>query len=369
MGAKSSGSRQQTNRHRLRQIGAVVLVTLLLVGSMPLAVTAQTDGDAGGSVVVEEGETVDTVNAFAGHVVVRGTVEGDVMALAGNVRIAESGSVEGDVSAFAGNVEIAGTVEGDVMAAGGNLQIAESASIAGDLEAGAGTAMIDGEIDGDAEISADTITLGETASIGGDLAYSGDLQGNQDAVSGTITEDANLGPDVGPNLGPLASWFVALYGLILNLILGAILLALFPYFSRRVAGRGGSSPLRAGLIGLGVLIVVPILLVAIAITVVGIPITILGFLVFAIVCWISLVYGWFTIGAWVLSAGGVESAWLALVVGLVGGALLSQLPFVGALLTFLVLLLGLGALSMGIYGNRRRERDSEARQTTWAGGE
>ncbi|MFC3959167.1 bactofilin family protein [Halovivax cerinus] len=373
MGAKSDGigrrgSRQRTNRRRLLRMGTILLVGLLIAGTVALPVSAQTD-EAGGSVVVEEGETVENVNAFAGHVVVRGTVTGDVSAMAGNVRIAEGGSVEGDLQAFAGNVEIAGTVGGDVSAAGGNLLIADSGSIGEDLEAGAGTATIDGEIGGNADIGADTITLGANASIGGDLSYSGDLQGNQDAVAGSISEDASVGPDVGPTLGPLASWLFALYALVLNLLLGAILLALFPRFSRHVADRVSTAPLRSGLVGLAVLIVVPILLVAIAITVVGIPITILGLFVFALVCWIAVVYGWFAIAAWALSALGVESAWLALVVGLVGGALLSQLPIVGGLVTFLVLLLGLGALSMGLYRHRRGRRESGPRQTTLAGPE
>lgn len=347
-----------------RRVALVLLVIVVATGTIPILAVAQPGGDAGGTIVVEEGETVDSVNAVAGNVVIYGTVENGVSVAAGNVRIADGGTVGGDVQAFGGNVEIAGTVDGDVTAGGGNVIVAESGSIAGNLEAGAGTIQLNGQIDGDVEVGADRITIGDNAEIGGDLTYSGTLEGNEGAVAGTITEDEGVGPDFAPTLGPLASWVFALYGLVLNLILGAILLALFPRFSRGVADRVATSPVRAGLVGLAILIVVPILLIAIAITVVGIPITVLGLFAFALVSWIGIVYGWFALAAWVLSAAGVDSLWLALVVGLVVGTLLSQLPYVGGLLTLLVLLLGLGALSMGLYGRRRRNRETRAGQGT-----
>ncbi|MFC4436091.1 MULTISPECIES: bactofilin family protein [Natrialbaceae] len=334
---------------------AIVLLVVVLLGTMPASVAAQSDERAGGTIVVEEGETVDEIEAFAGTVIISGTVTNDVSAFAGNVHI--DGEVGGDVEAVSGNVEITGTVDGDVSGAGGNFAVAEGATIGGSLEAGAGAVEIDGTIAGDAAVGAETIRLGENAAIGGDLRYSGTLEGNTDAVAGEITEDSRIG--IEPTLQPFAGWLFAAYAFVLNLLLGAILLGLFPRFSDGVARRVATDPVRSGLAGLGVLVGVPILLVAVAITIVGIPVTVVGALLFVLLVWIGVVYGRFAVAAWLLSYADVENRWLALVVGLLGGAVLAQIPFVGGLLNFLILLLGLGALARGLYGHRRTARARE----------
>ncbi|WP_207586270.1 polymer-forming cytoskeletal protein [Halomontanus rarus] len=345
-----------------KQLLVLVLIVAVVVGMLPGFALAQSGSQSGvgGTVVVDDGETVSGLSGVAGTVVVRegGTVTGDVSGLAGNVYI--HGTVEGDVSAAAGNVEITGTVEGDVATGSGNLVVAEGATIRGALEAGAGNVDIDGTIDGDVTVGAETIRLGEAAAIGGDLRYDGNLQGNTATVAGEITRDSTLGFDVAPTIQPIASWLFAVYALALNLLLGAALLALFPGFSRGVAERVASDPVRTGLVGLGVLVAVPILLIAAAITIVGIPLTIAGAFVFALVSWIGIVYGRFAAAAWLLSRAGTDNRWLALVVGLVGGALLAQVPIVGGLANLLLFLLGLGALSVGLYTHARRHRGRDS---------
>ena len=108
----------------------------------------------------------------------------------------------------------------------------------------------------------------------------------------------------------------------------------------------------------------PVVLVALAVSVVGIPLSILGAFGFAAVVWIGIVYGRFAVAAWLRSAIDLDNRWLALIVGLVGGAALSRLPIVGGLLDLLVLLLGLGALAAGLYGGWRtaRKREREPRR-------
>lgn len=332
---------------------AVVALVVVLLGAVPTGVAAQSESTVGGTVVVGEGETIDDLETVAGTVVVEGTVTGDVSAAAGDVRIADTGEVGGNLEAAAGSVTIDGSVGGDVDAGAGNVEVGEGATVGGEFTAGAGNVVVNGALEGDAAIGAETIALGDAATVAGDLRYNGDLQGNTDAVAGSVTEDSTLGVEVGPTLQPLTTWLVALYTLALNLLLGAALLALFPRFSDGVADRVSTDPLRTGLIGLGVLIGVPALLVAAAITIVGIPFSIVGGFAFAFVVWIGIVYGRFAVAAWLLGYAGLENRWLALVVGLIGGAVLARVPFVGGLLNFLILLLGLGALVWGLYARRR----------------
>lgn len=351
----------------VRRVGVVLAAALLLVSVVPGFAAAQSG--FGGSIVVEEGETVSEVNAVGGTVIVHGTVTGDVNGAAGNVVV--TGTVEGDVNVATGNLRISGDVGGDVSAGAGNVHLEESGTVGGNVDVGAGDVRIDGTIDGDARIGAETIHLGENASIAGSLTYDGRLEGNRDAVAGDITRDRTLGPTSVTELQPLASWVAALYAFVANLLLGAALLALFPRFSERVADRVAADPIRTGLVGLGVLVGVPLLLVAVAITIIGIPLALAGILLFLLVAWIGLVYGRFALGTWLLSlvsgdrdasspsdpearSDSSNSRWIALVVGLVVGGGLALVPVVGGLLNLLIFLLGLGALTVVLYQQRGR---------------
>lgn len=335
----------------VRPAVVVLLAFVLVVGFLPSTAAAQSG--IGGTVIVEEGETVSEVNSVAGSVIVRGTVAGDVSAFAGDVYVTESGVIEGDLSAAAGNVRIAGTVNGEVASGAGNVRVEETGVVQGSFQVGAGNVIIDGEIAGDATIGAETIRLGDDARIGGSLTYDGNLEGNQGAVEGDITRDRTLGGEIVTDFGPLASAVFSVYAFLFNLILGAFLLAVFPRFSAGVADRVATDPIRTGLVGLGVLIAVPILLLAFAITVIGIPITIVGAFVFVLVVWIGIVYGRYAVGAWLLSLANVGNKWAGLLVGLLIGAILAEVPIVGGLINFLIFLLGLGALSIGLYAHLR----------------
>lgn len=334
---------------------AVIVSVLLVIGLLPGLAAAQTGG--GETVVVEEGETVSSVNAFAGSVVVRGTVTGDVSAVAGNVLV--EGTVEGDVNTATGNLRIPGTVEGDVSAGAGNVHLEESGVVVGNFQVGAGNVRIDGRIDGDATVGAETITLGENAAIAGSLTYDGALEGNRDAVAGDITRDRSIGAGDPTSVQPFASWVFALYAFFLNLVLGAILLSAFPEFSASVADRVATDPLPSALVGLGVVVGVPILLVLLLVTIVGIPLSLAGMVAFALLVWVAVVYGRFAVGTWLLSLADVENRWLALVVGLLLGAGLSLVPYVGGLVNAVVFLLGLGAISLVLFDRYRRREEEK----------
>lgn len=340
---------------------SILLAAVVLVAFVPGIAVAQTG--IGGAIVVEEGQTVSSVEGVGGTITIHGTVTGDVSGAAGTVLV--TGTVEGDVNVAAGSLEIAGDVGGDVASGTGSFHLREGGSIGGNLDIGAGDARIDGTIGGDAQIGAETIRLGETASIAGSLTYDGDLQGNLDAVAGEITHDPTLSGTILPNLQPLASWAAAAYAFVANLVLGAILLVLFPRFSRGVADRVRDDPVRTGAAGLGVLIGVPILLLLLTLTIVGIPLMLGGALLFVFLAWIALVYGRFAVGAWLVSLfaaedtdriAGVDRRWVALVVGLLVIPVIAQLPYLGWLINLGVFVLGLGAVAWGLYARRSEAR-------------
>lgn len=320
------------------------LVGLLVLSVVPGVAAAEPR--AGGTVVVEEGETVDGVEAFGGTVVVRGTVDGDLQAFGGDVRI--EGEVTGDVEAFAGNVWIGGRVGGDVETAAGNVYVAPDADVAGSLSAAAGSVVVAGSIGGSAELAGGTVTLADSAAIDGDVEYGverqEDFQDEGAAVGGSITRVDNV--DAGLWERPEAlGWAFGVYGFLVNLLLGALLLLVFPQVSAGVARDVGTDPLRTAVFGLVTIVAIPFLLVALVITVVGIPLALVGGLLFGVLLWIALVYGRFAIGVWLLSLVDVENRWAGLFVGLLLLGLVARIPWAGGLIDFVVVLLGLGGLA------------------------
>lgn len=321
--------------------GVIFLIALLVVlGSVPgLAAADRTQ--AGGTIVVEAGETV----------------RGDLTAMGGSVVI--RGTVTGDVRAAAGSVDIEGTVRGNVEGAAGSVTVGESGVVGGDLNAGAGSVRIDGTVRGDLKAGAETITLGPTAVVEGDVRYDGKLnRANGATVGGTVTRDSSIG---GISVVPsIPSWTVSIYGFLVNLAFAAALLFVFPRFTDGMGERTIDSPGRTAGAGLLALIGIPILLVVIAITIVGIPISIMGIFAYALLVWIAYVLGRYVVGAWALSYTDFEGRWLALLIGFVAIAVLSYVPLVGWVFELAALLLGLGAIVLGVRALYRARGEPEA---------
>ncbi len=343
------------------------LITALVLAGGPAMVAGQAgmgtqEMRLAGSSIVEEGTTVNGLDAVAGTVVVRGTVDGDLSGVAGTVVIAETGVVTGDVSVSTGSLHIAGTVDGSVSSGAGSVVLTQTGSVGEDFSVGAGTLTIDGVIAGDATVGGDSITLGSTAEIGGELRYDGTLtQQSGSVVAGPITEDDTIG-GFGPAGGstvslPSIAWLDTVYGLLVNLLLGAVLLLVLPGFSNRVATRATDRTGWSALLGFLLLIGMPIGLVLLAITIVGLPLALFGIFVYAFLLWAGVVYGEYTAGRWLLGRWQDEPGrWGALGLGLVLFAILGAIPVVGGLFVFAALLVGLGALSSSLRGSYGRWR-------------
>ncbi len=329
-----------------RSLLALVAVLVLFVA---LPGVAAAESRSGGTVVVGPNETVEEdLEAFGGTVLVRGTVEGNLSAVGGDVTIAESGTVTGNVEASGGSITIAGSVGGDVQAGGGSVRVTDAAQIDGSLAAGAGAITVDGTVGGDAELGADTIRLGSGAVIDGDLTYDGNLtQAENATVGGTVTRDESL--SVGTPAVNVPGGVFPIYGLLVNLLVGAVLLYVFPEFSAGVAERVARDPGRTALVGVVTAIAIPILLALVAITVVGIPLSIAGFLLYGLLVWIATIYGRYALGEWLLSFTDLDGPWLALLIGVVGVAILTFVPVVGWIVELAVFVLGFGALLLGLW--------------------
>ena len=343
-----------------RRLAALVAVSLVLLSSFSGVAAAQSTGEFGGTIVIEEGETVDGLEGVAGTIVVRGTVAGDLSGTAGTVRITETGTVEGDVEVAAGSVVVDGTVEGNVEAGAGSFDLTSTGTIGGTLDVGAGAASVDGTVGGDVRASGSTVTLGPNADVGGEFRYDAQefVRSPDASVAGGVVKDPSLGGGSGFSL---PSGVGTAYGFATSFLLGAVLLVVVPGFTESVATLTVDGPAVAGGVGLLTLFGVPVLLVLVAITIVGIPFAIAGIAVYALGLWVAGVYGKYAVGRWVLGRTDQESRWLALVTGLVLFLLLGFVPILGSLAEFLVLLLGLGALVLVLRDRYSGVGDAEER--------
>lgn len=338
-----------------RRLVAALGIVLLVLAVLPGAALAAPVQGFGGTVVVGPGQTVDSVQAVGGTVIIHGTVDGDVSVASGTLLI--DGVVHGNVQSGAGAVTINGRVDGNVQVGAGTLDIGPDAVIAGTLAGGAGSATVAGTVLGDATLGTGSLVLQPTARFGGDLRYNGDLTDNGAAVQGELVRDTSLGAvNFGPILG-VGRFVLTVYGFLVNVVLGAILLLAFPAGSRRLADDIESRPVRAGLYGLAVIIGVPILLIVLVVTIIGIPLAIVGAILFGLTAWVASVYGRYAVGEWLVGYTDVDNRWVALLVGLVVVGLVALVPLLGGIVEFLVLLLGLGGLAVvgrRAYNTRRR---------------
>jgi len=347
-----------------KQLRAVALAVVLVVSTPALVGVAAADERFGGTVVVENGETVDDdLQAVGGTVVVRGTVDGNLEAFAGTVVLAEGGTVTGGLQGAAGSVTVAGSVGEDVEIAAGSIDVAETATIAGDVDTGAGSFTLDGRVDGTVRVGAGSILLGETASVGGDFLYDGDLTRADGAtVGGELRQDDSIAGGGGPGFQgagfQVASWLFTAYGLAVTLVFGAVVLALLPGVAASTVADTRERPGRTAGVGVLALFAGPVLFVALLLTVVGIPLAFLWLLVFGLLALVGVVLGEYAVGAWLLSLADYENRWAALLVGVLAVFAVGEVPVVGWLVEFVVFLLGFGALAAALWRRLRgRRRD------------
>jgi hypothetical protein len=362
----------------------LLLAGAILAGNPVFAETRLAD-----SVVVSEPLPED-LYALAGEVRIESSVAGAAVLAAGRAEI--SGDVEGDVILAGGKVDLGGGVGDDLRAAGGDVQVTgfviDQAAIAGgtvtigpgsaiggrtwiaagnlemagqigdDLRVVAGTVVISGRVAGNVEVAAREIRVEPGAVIGGDLIW-------RSAQAPVIAEDAEIFgevraagtggegyPDEQRDYRATGGWALALTVAVAALILGWFA----PGLVARAAGAFRAAPGRTLVLGMAASLLTPVVAVTLFATVLG---WILGLVVLA-----GYVFGLMLSGlvgilivvqvlrsrlGWPAGAGGWRGVLLVLVV--VGGLVLAQLaPWLGGLVSTLLMLVGLGALTAVVTG-------------------
>lgn len=250
----------------------------------------------------------------------------------------EKGEVVHDVVVFGGSADVLGTATGDVTVIGGSAKIHAGAHVMGDATAVGGSLDVEdgAAVDGDVGVVGGVLRRGEDARIGGEE--------RTDVPATAKGEDAGKKGGFGAWIaGVLADIGSAMTGAALLFVFGAILLALATQRMDTLQTEVAARPMRSFALGVVGLLVFGLLVLAFTLTIVGIPVAFIGSI-------IGVVAGYAGMCAVLTVAGGAllrhktRNPYVHLALGCFLFMILKALPFVGNIVLFAVMLLGIGTL-------------------------
>ncbi|MCP5367402.1 MAG: polymer-forming cytoskeletal protein [Hyphomicrobiales bacterium] len=324
------------------------------------------------------GRVAGDVTAMGGDVELDAQVAGNVLATGGRVRL--ENKILSDLKVAAGKAESTATVAGNAMFAAGKVELGPDSDIAGnawivagraevggkvgkDLRVGAHRVEISGEIMGNVNVDAENIEILPGARIHGNLVYRSPqiIQFDADTVVGgdvTFVQSETSTHAVGWAFA--AAGAAVLVTFIALVLLGAVQMLLLPDMTLAASRRGLTEPVKSLAIGFAVVVATPVALGLMVSTVIGLPLAV----VFGATYLILLAMGFgvtaSTIGRKGLRLLGRDWDGSALgrvgliAVGLVVLGVVTLVPFLGILVVFLSLCLGIGAMAVEKVAARHR---------------
>jgi hypothetical protein len=364
-------------------VGLAAVVCAFVIPGYSVEIRRPEKGE--GIVSIGPGETLnDTLVAFADSITIQGTVTGDLIAFGRQINV--PGTVRGNIVVFAQNLELPGNVGSDIFAFAQSVQIngavgqnaicfAQSVGIGSAARLqnailGGANMNLSGEIARD--LTAFGAFLDVRSQIGRDLRFWGqriqllspakigrDVYAHVKAYS-----DAKIDPGVAiagnreielqkpkPSRYLTATFYISqLLQIGAAFLTGLLLIWLFPR-TGGISFSSGRTLLRSGGIGFLALVAAPVAAILLAITLIGLPIGLVTLLLWLLGLYLAKIVIARYVGGTILglSDAKMSSAALALLVGLLIVRIAVNLPLVGGVLNFLLILIGLGALIIVAY--------------------
>ena len=379
------------NTKFLLKILMILFISVIIFPS--ISITSASEFKSGDKLVIMKDEVVNDDLYFAGNsITVDGVINGDLIAAGSEIKV--TGTINGGIIAAGGSIIVTGKVTNDIKAAGGvvriggdvgdnvlvftgNLVLEKNARIARDLTLGAETATIDGTVNGNIDGGASnmelngatkgnvTVRIGNNikispgATIGGNLEYTAPRPGEiSGIVSGTTTYKET--PVRRENF--MSRLPGEILGYLWLLLIGIISLILAPELTQKISDDISVKPLKNLLWGLLFLIITPIVAVLLLITIIGIPLSLILLVIYIIILYISRIYVGLWVGQYVLRKLKQEtrSRVLAMALGLIIVVIGINLPIIGGLIHFVIILLGFGAIILTEYDVYKRLKEQKA---------
>ncbi|MEK7202218.1 MAG: polymer-forming cytoskeletal protein [Patescibacteria group bacterium] len=356
----------------------------LLIGAFILPAEAAEFRSNQESVVIHETETPTDLHLAGKNIITDAKIKGDLLivgqTILANGEVDNSLFIAGDtvtvrshvlrhVRIAGGTVTLSGKVEGDVYIAGGDVIIADSAEIMGGLYVASGTVTINGKIVGELKITAgsvvlegsvgssnihaDNIRLTSKAKVNGDFNYRSNKSASIE-TGAVVTGQTNYTQYQASQFDKYGFLFGTAFTLgYLLRILGAILLGwliirFWPRTTRQVADFAFGSPLSAIGYGLIAMLVTIFAVIVLAMSIVGIGLAGIVFVVWLLTLMIGSIIGKIMLGSWLYRLFKREAGYQLTIgtvaLGVVVSALLIFVPIIGAFISFIFCLLGVGSV-------------------------
>ncbi len=372
------------------QIGWM-LGLVLVIGAV--SVSNATVFRSGDRIAIPAGTTIDDeVYAFGQSIVVSGSVSSDLTAAGDEIRLAEQGSIGGSANIAGSTVNVEGTVASNLRAAGNQVTVSSAvgrnAALAGNqvMLAGAGrvtrdlfvagssidiegsvgrnvrimgeAVTVNGPVAGNVNIDANRVTIGPDAVIRGNLTYTSAQRATIDPGAQILGRTIQRAPTERRDAFTPFRWFLWAVGFVSLFLVGLLILAVAPATMTDAANMVFSNTWLALLLGFILLIVVPTLVLVLMFTLIGIPLSLIILAMYLILLYISRIVIALAIGRWLLTRGGrpEPSRYLAFFSGLLIYWIVTAIPIVGPFLSFVGLILSLGALMFSRYNFIRQMR-------------
>lgn len=332
-----------------------------------------TDAGDGGRVSI----TTDADSFGAGAIVVD---EGSgIVRFMSDAEVKAGERVDGDVVALAGNVKVAGEVSGAVVSVFGSITLDRSAKVDGDAVSVLGGLRSAGEITGSAVSVLGGFRLTDSARVGGDAVCVGGTVQDSDSssVAGQVVSLGFLPLTLGMPVLTTVLAFIAL-GWALSIFFGWIFAALFPGRLARIAVTSSRRTVLSVVVALVAGLCWPVVAILLISTIIGAPVGVLLFLLVPAANYAGQLAGTYVLGCKLLRRRLGEGGALGPIVAgtglialfFVAGALLWLKPGVStAVAVFLFLLgillqiglstIGTGALLLSRFGARPHELPGE----------
>lgn len=331
---------------------------------------------AGGTVSVTKPVAGDLV-AAGGNVDVAAEIGGDAVIAGGNVRL--GAPLRQGLYTAGGRVSVNTTVQRNARIAGGTVEIGPQAMIGGNvtigggevrisgaidgyLQAGGGRVIIDGTVGGDVEVGSGRVELGPNARINGRLRYASrdelqrdpgaEVKGGVERFSPRAAWPVPSGIQERAGRGVGWVWSIGL------LTIAAILVAALPSVYTGVSATVRERWALSLLIGFIALVCIPVAALIAMFTIIGVPLALATIALYLALLLLGYVSAGISAGELALqrfqASRASHTGWrvAAAVLGMLAISLLGRLPWVGGLIVFAAMLLGIGALLMQLAPTR-----------------
>lgn len=359
-----------------------LFLTLLLMAMSPLH--AQQTGET----VRLQGNITEDTYAAGGTVDALANIEGDLVIAGGRVSVSDQisndvltaggtvtlrANIGDDLRALGGDISLSGEIGDDAIMAGGNITINHDARIHGrawlgggridvsgvidkELRAGGGQIIISGTVNGDVMLVGESISVLDGAVINGNLTYKSPQEAkiaNGAQIRGKVSFEPVEKRAATATIVAAVAGFGIITLLSLFLTGGATYL-IWPRFIRTSLTTIRTEPWKCLGLGLAVFAATPVVIGMLFMTVIGwLPALVIGalYLVLLLAGFLSAVFyiGDILFGIHKRDQTTNTRRLSSFAVALIIVLILGLIPLLGTLLLYTLMLLGVGALTLGMY--------------------